>query len=73
MGLGAASVWCCRANRYTERMKLSSGGEYVQLDYSKNLVDDETMRLLLEMAEEAKVAEMRDRMFAGEKINVTEV
>lgn len=73
MGLGATSVWCCRANRYTERMKLSSGGEYVQLDYSKNLVDDETMRLLLEMAEEAKVAEMRDRMFAGEKINVTEV
>eukprot|EP00668_Euglena_longa_P014100 GGOE01018072.1.p1 GENE.GGOE01018072.1~~GGOE01018072.1.p1 ORF type:complete len:596 (-),score=195.28 GGOE01018072.1:207-1943(-) len=61
-----------RADRYTQRMKLSSGGEFIQLDYSKNLVDDETMQRLLEMADEARVPEMRDRMFAGEKINVTE-
>lgn len=42
------------------------------LDYSKNLIDDETMRRLLALAEQAQVAVWRDRMFAGEKINFTE-
>jgi len=42
------------------------------LDYSKNRVTDETLRLLRELAAEAGVAERRDAMFAGEHINVTE-
>ena len=42
------------------------------LDYSKNRVTDETMRLLLALAEEAGVAERREAMFAGERINLTE-
>ncbi|NCS75243.1 MAG: glucose-6-phosphate isomerase, partial [Gallionella sp.] len=42
------------------------------LDYSKNLIDDEAMRLLLALAEQAQVAAWRDRMFGGEKINFTE-
>jgi len=42
------------------------------LDYSKNLVDDEALRLLLNLARQAQVEDWRDRMFAGEKINFTE-
>jgi len=42
------------------------------LDYSKNRITDETLRLLLRLAEERGVAKRRDAMFAGEKINATE-
>ena len=42
------------------------------LDYSKNRITDETLRLLLRLAEEGGVAKRRDAMFAGEKINATE-
>jgi glucose-6-phosphate isomerase len=42
------------------------------LDYSKNLLDDTTMRLLLDLARERGVEAQRDAMFAGEKINFTE-
>ncbi|KAI3659338.1 hypothetical protein MP638_003212 [Amoeboaphelidium occidentale] len=41
-------------------------------DYSKNLITKETFGLLLKLAEETKVTELRDRMFSGEKINFTE-
>ncbi len=42
------------------------------LDYSKNRITADTMRLLFDLAREAKVGEWRDRMFAGDKINFTE-
>jgi glucose-6-phosphate isomerase len=42
------------------------------LDYSKNIVTDETMRLLIELAEACDVPGWRQRMFCGEKINNTE-
>jgi glucose-6-phosphate isomerase len=42
------------------------------LDYSKHLVTDETLALLRELAEATNVAELRDAMFRGEKINTTE-
>ncbi|MFF3060710.1 glucose-6-phosphate isomerase [Streptomyces sp. NPDC057909] len=42
------------------------------LDYSKHLVTDETLRLLRELADATGVAELRDAMFRGEKINTTE-
>ncbi|GAA1369043.1 glucose-6-phosphate isomerase [Streptomyces beijiangensis] len=42
------------------------------LDYSKHLVTDETLGLLRELATAAGVAELRDAMFRGEKINTTE-
>jgi glucose-6-phosphate isomerase len=42
------------------------------LDYSKNRITDETMSLLVRLAEEADVAGWRERMFSGEKINNTE-
>jgi glucose-6-phosphate isomerase len=42
------------------------------LDYSKNLIDSETMKHLLELADETEVAQWRSKMFSGEKINTTE-
>jgi glucose-6-phosphate isomerase len=53
-----------------ERFSLEVGDVF--LDYSKNRVTQETMRLLVALAEERGVAAWRDRMFAGEKINGTE-
>jgi len=53
-----------------ERLALEAQGIY--LDYSKNRITDETIRLLIRLAEECGVAERRDAMFAGERINVTE-
>ena len=53
-----------------ERLTLEAVGIY--LDYSKNRVTDETLRLLLELAEQSGLRERIDAMFAGEKINVTE-
>jgi glucose-6-phosphate isomerase len=44
----------------------------IHLDYSKNRVTDETLRLLFELAAQTSVAERRVAMFAGERINVTE-
>jgi len=42
------------------------------LDYSKNLIRPQTLRLLVRLAKEADVEALRDAMFAGEKINLTE-
>jgi glucose-6-phosphate isomerase len=53
-----------------ERLTAEAAGLY--LDYSKNRVTDETMRLLVELAEESGVPERRDAMFRGEHINVSE-
>jgi glucose-6-phosphate isomerase len=44
----------------------------VLLDYSKNRITDRTLGLLLDLAREAKVEQWRERMFSGERINVTE-
>ncbi|WP_185025480.1 glucose-6-phosphate isomerase [Streptomyces candidus] len=44
----------------------------LHLDYSKHLVTDETLELLRELARATGVAELRDAMFRGEKINNTE-
>jgi glucose-6-phosphate isomerase len=42
------------------------------LDYSKNRVTDETLRLLLRLADESRLRDRIDAMFRGERINVTE-
>jgi glucose-6-phosphate isomerase len=47
-------------------------GVGIYLDFSKNRITDETVRLLMQLATERGVAERRDAMFRGEKINVTE-
>jgi len=53
-----------------ERMTAEAVGFY--LDYSRNLVTDETLRLLLQLAEESGLRGRIDSMFSGEKINITE-
>ena len=53
-----------------ERLTAEAAGLY--LDYSKQLVTDETLRLLLDLADARGVRERRDAMFRGERINTTE-
>jgi len=53
-----------------ERLAVEAAGLY--LDYSKNRVTDETLRLLIELAREAGLQERREAMFRGDKINVSE-
>src|ERR1700755_810997 len=53
-----------------ERLVLEAAGLY--LDYSKNRVTDETLKLLLQLAEECRLRTRIDAMFSGEKINITE-
>jgi glucose-6-phosphate isomerase len=53
-----------------ERMCAEAAGLF--LDYSKNRVTDETIDLLVDLAEESELAERRAAMFAGEHINVSE-
>ncbi|GAA2241105.1 MULTISPECIES: glucose-6-phosphate isomerase [Kitasatospora] len=55
-----------RGNRYALQV-----GD-LRVDYAKHLINDETLRLLRELAEATGVAELRDAMFRGEKINITE-
>jgi len=53
-----------------ERMTAEGAGVF--LDYSKNRINDETLSLLLELAQECGLRERIDAMFRGEKINVSE-
>jgi glucose-6-phosphate isomerase len=53
-----------------ERMSVEACGIY--LDYSKNRITDETVRLLLRLAEESELPARREMMFRGDHINVSE-
>ena len=53
-----------------ERMTAQAAGVF--LDYSKNRIPDETLRLLIELAEESGLRAKIEAMFRGEKINMTE-
>ncbi|MFB7240836.1 glucose-6-phosphate isomerase, partial [Streptomyces populi] len=55
-----------RAERYVVQV-----GD-LRIDYSKHLITDETLALLQELAAATDVFGLRDAMFRGEKINVTE-
>jgi glucose-6-phosphate isomerase len=53
-----------------ERLTAEAAGIY--LDYSKNRITDETLRLLLQLARESGLRERIDAMFRGDRINVSE-
>jgi glucose-6-phosphate isomerase len=53
-----------------ERMTVEAVGLF--LDYSKNRITDQTLKLLFRLAKESRLPERRDAMFNGEKINITE-
>ncbi len=55
-----------RFDRFTLRFK------DILLDYSKNRITDETMKLLRDLARQAELGSWTERMFTGEKINTTE-
>jgi len=52
--------------------RMTAEGVDVFLDYSKNRITDETLKLLLQLAEESALRGRIDAMFRGEKINITE-
>ncbi|WP_353620178.1 glucose-6-phosphate isomerase [Thalassotalea sp. G20_0] len=56
-------------NRF-DRYSLEAAGLF--LDYSKHLINDDVMTSLVTLAEQANLAQARDAMFAGDKINYTE-
>ncbi len=56
-------------NRFEE---FSVSLDSLLLDYSKNRINAETMKLLVNLAKEAGLEKARDAMFSGEKINITE-
>ncbi len=52
--------------------RLTAEGPGFYLDYSKNRVDDKTIRLLIDLAKQSGLAERTAAMFSGERINVSE-
>jgi glucose-6-phosphate isomerase len=53
-----------------ERLTLEAAGIF--LDYSKHRINDQTIKLLLQLADESRLRERIEAMFSGEKINITE-
>jgi len=53
-----------------ERLTAEACGLY--LDYSKNRINDDTLSFLFQLAREVGLEERREKMFSGEKINITE-
>ena len=56
--------------RRGERLAVEAAG--IHLDYSKNRITDETLRLLIQLARESGLRDRIDAMFRGDKINVSE-
>jgi glucose-6-phosphate isomerase len=52
--------------------RLTADGAGLYLDYSKNRVTEDTLRLLIRLAEESGLAERTEAMFQGDRINITE-
>ncbi|PWN44354.1 putative PGI1-glucose-6-phosphate isomerase [Ceraceosorus guamensis] len=61
-----------RFEKYSEQFKGTKTDASLLVDYSKNLIDDEVLKTLLDLAREAKVEEQRDAMYAGVKVNSSE-
>ncbi|MBB1341985.1 glucose-6-phosphate isomerase [Pseudoalteromonas sp. SR45-6] len=60
------------ANNSTRFEQFSTQIPGVLFDYSKQLIDNSVMAQLLSLAQECDIANWRDKMFSGEKINITE-
>ncbi|WYZ45851.1 hypothetical protein EsH8_IX_000076 [Colletotrichum jinshuiense] len=61
-----------RFAKYSRTFANSASGTDILFDFSKNFLTDETLDLLVKLAEQAGLEKKRDAMFAGEKINFTE-
>ena len=69
--LNLKSLFESQTERF-QRFSLKLASPEILVDFSKNLVAEETLGLLVELAKEAKVEESRDKMFQGFPINCTE-
>ncbi|KAI8150515.1 Glucose-6-phosphate isomerase [Colletotrichum sp. SAR11_59] len=61
-----------RFAKFSRTFKNDASGTDILFDFSKNFLTDETLDLLVKLAEQAGLEKKRDAMFAGEKINFTE-
>ena len=61
-----------RFEKFTRRFDNTADKSEILFDFSKNFLTDETLSLLLQLAREANLEQLRDQMFAGEHINFTE-
>ncbi|KAB8648456.1 hypothetical protein FH972_026114 [Carpinus fangiana] len=61
-----------RFEKFTRTFKNDADNSETLFDFSKNFLTDETLELLLELAKESNLEELRDNMFKGERINFTE-
>lgn len=61
-----------RFQKFSHTFKNSADGGEILFDFSKNFLTEETLALLVKLAKEANVEELRDAMFKGEPINFTE-
>lgn len=68
-GLHMQDMFSEDAGRFS---RFSTMFEEILLDYSKNIINEETMGLLRELADETKVVDAIEKMFSGDKINETE-
>ncbi|KAG5518831.1 hypothetical protein PMAC_002361 [Pneumocystis sp. 'macacae'] len=50
----------------------NSQDDYILFDFSKNIIDDELFKLLIQLAKEVDIEGLRDKMFSGEHVNITE-
>ncbi len=70
--MGAVHLRSLFAEDPTRGERLAVEGTGIYLDFSKNLITDETIQLLIHLAEECRLRECIEAMFHGEKINTTE-
>lgn len=61
-----------RFEKFSRTFKNTADNSEILFDFSKNFLTEDTLNLLVQLAEEAQVEKLRDEMFAGEKINFTE-
>ena len=61
-----------RFEKFSKTFKNEADGSEVLFDFSKNFITDDTLPLLVKLAQDAKLEELREDMFKGEKINFTE-
>ena len=61
-----------RFEKFSRTFHNDADGSETLFDFSKNFVTEETLSLLVQLAKEAKLEELRDEMFRGDKINFTE-
>lgn len=61
-----------RFEKFLRTFNNEADGSEILFDFSKNFITEETLKLLINLAKEVKLEQLRDEMFKGDKINFTE-